>query len=245
MILAGAGDLVDTPPAMGSLTALMLATPLFGLSLQLDVTMLDAPVAVVDPAVVMAQDIQVELAQPKGPTTADLVRKRNKIKRIHKWFGIATWSLMTLSVASGFVQFYNQYGWWRSQATNPCVQGNAWPNQRQCSGTPTIHLTLTALTSAAYFTTFGLSFAMPDPLGVSEGESKFAKKLRTHKVLRWVTFAGMMTQIALGIVSANGQWFGIDRANDYNTLRGLATAHLAVGLVTYGALTWAGAIMIF
>jgi hypothetical protein len=223
----------------------MLATPLFGLSLQIDVAMLEAPVAVVDSSVILAPDIKVELVEPTGPTTADLVRQRNKIKRIHQGFGIATWSLMTLTVAAGFVQFYNQYGWWRSQATNPCVQGNAWPNQSQCSGTPTGHLTLATLTAAAYFTTFGLSFAMPDPLGVSEGDSKFAKKLRTHKVLRWVTFAGMLAQIGLGIVSANGQWFGIDRANNYNAQRSVATAHLAVSLFTYGALTWAGAIMVF
>lgn len=230
---------------MGALAALMLATPLFGLSLQIDVAALGAPMTAVDPAVVMAQDIEIELVEPKGPTTADLVRQRNKIKRIHRGFGLATWSLMTLSVASGFVQFYNQYGWWRSQSTNPCVQGTAWPNQRQCSGTPTAHLTLTALTSAAFFTTWGLSFAMPDPLGVSEGESRFAKRLRAHKALRWVTFAGMIAQIGLGIVAANGQWFGLDRANDYDTLRAIATAHLAIGVVTYGALTAAGAIMVF
>lgn len=110
---------------------------------------------------------------------------------------------------------------------------------------PTSHLVLNTLTSAAYFTTFGLSFAMPDPLKVSEGNSDFARKLRTHKVLRWVTFAGMLAQIGLGIASANSDWFGIDRANDYKALRGIATAHMAVSLVTYGAMTWAGAIMIF
>jgi hypothetical protein len=110
---------------------------------------------------------------------------------------------------------------------------------------PTAHATLIALTGASYFTTFGLSFAMPDPLGVSEGDGQFAKRLRTHKVLRWVTFAGMLTQIVLGIASANSEWFGLDRANDYKAVRGLATAHLAVSLVTYGAMTWAGAIMIF
>ena len=91
----------------------------------------------------------------------------------------------------------------------------------------------------------GLSFAMPDPLKVSEGNSDFARKLRTHKVLRWVTFAGMLAQIGLGVVSANSEWFGLDRANDYKALRGIATAHMAVSLVTYGAMTWAGAIMIF
>ena len=234
--------MIDTPPAMGTLTALILATPLFGLSLQIDSSMLETPAVAMDPGVVLAIEVSTELQEP---TTAELIQKRNKIKKVHKWFGIATWSLMTLTVAAGIVQFHNLYGWWQSQATNPCVRGTAWPNQNQCSGVPTGHLTLATLTGATYFTTFGLSFAMPDPLGVSEGDSEFAKKLRTHKVLRWVTFAGMLAQIGLGLVTANSEWFGLDRANDYKALRGIATAHLAVSLVTYGAMTWAGAIMIF
>jgi len=227
---------------MATLTALMLATPLFGLSLSVDVSMLEAPIAAVDSGVFLAAEVSTEL---KEPTTADLIRKRNKIKKVHKAFGIASWSLMTLSVAAGFVQFHNQYGWWQSQATNPCVKGSAVFTQKACSGVPTAHLTLSALTAATYFTTFGLSFAMPDPLKVGEGNSDFARKLRTHKVLRWVTFAGMLAQIGLGVITANSEWFGLDRANDYKALRGIATAHMAVSLVTYGAMTWAGAIMIF
>ena len=230
---------------MGTLTALMLAAPLFGMTLHIDASMLETPAVVVDPGVVLAVEVSTELEEPKEPTTAELIQKRNKIKKVHKWFGITTWSLMTLSVASGFVQFYNQYGWWQSQATNPCVEGSAIFTQKACSGVPTAHLVLNTVTSAAYFTTFGLSFAMPDPLGVSEGKSDFARKLRTHKILRWVTFAGMLAQIGLGVISANSEWFGLDRANDYKALRGLATAHMAVSLVTYGAMTWAGAIMIF
>jgi len=230
---------------MGTLTALMLAAPLFGMTLHIDASMLETPAVVVDPGVVLAVEVSTELEEPKQPTTAELIQKRNKIKKVHKWFGITTWSLMTLSVASGFVQFYNQYGWWQSQATNPCVEGSAIFTQKACSGVPTAHLVLNTVTSAAYFTTFGLSFAMPDPLGVSEGKSDFARKLRTHKILRWVTFAGMLAQIGLGVISANSEWFGLDRANDYKALRGIATAHMAVSLVTYGAMTWAGAIMIF
>ncbi|MFZ1863782.1 MAG: hypothetical protein WAU39_06130 [Polyangiales bacterium] len=229
---------------MATLTALMLVTPLFGLTLQIDPALLEAPAAAIDPGVVLAIDAETA-AGPKQPTTADLVRKRNKIKKVHKGFGLATWSLMTLSVVSGFIQFHNQYGWWQSQATNPCVQGTAVFSQKACSGVPVAHVTLIAATSAAYFTTFGLSFAMPDPLKVSEGDSPFARRLRAHKALRWVTFAGMLAQIGLGLASANAQWFGLDRANDYKALRGLATAHLAVSLMTYGALTGAGVIMMF
>lgn len=240
--LAPKGVLVDTPTAMISLAALMLATPLFGMSLQIDAAMLEAPAMAMDPGALFAVEVSTEL---KEPTTADLVRKRNKIKKVHKWLGITTWALTTLTVASGFVQYYNQYGWWRSQATNPCVSGSAWPNQGQCSGTPVAHLTLSTLSAATFFTTWGLSFAMPDPLGVSEGDGKFARKLRAHKALRWVTFGGFLAQIALGVVAANGQWFGIDRANNYNALRAIATAHLAVGVTTWGALTAQGALMVF
>ena len=215
------------------------------MTLHIDAAMLDAPALALDAGIFMAVELSTELEEPKGPTTAELIQKRNKIKKVHKWFGITTWSLMTLSVVSGFIQFHNQYGWWKSQATNPCVQGDAVFTQKACSGVPTPHLALNALTSAAYFTTFGLSFAMPDPLKVSEGNSDFARKLRTHKVLRWVTFGGMLAQILLGIATANSEWFGLDRANDYKALRGLATAHMAVSLMTYGAMTWAGAIMVF
>jgi cytochrome b561 len=212
------------------------------MSLQIDPAMLEAPAMAVEPAALLAVEVATELQEP---TTADLVRQRNKIKRIHKGFGIATWAMTTITLASGFVQYYNQYGWFQSQATNPCVQGTAWPRQNQCSGTPTAHLTLSVTTSALFFTTFGLSFAMPDPLGVSEGDGQFARRLRAHKALRWVTFAGFLGQIALGVVAANGEWFGLDRANNYNTLRAIATAHLSLGFVTWGALTAQGALMVF
>jgi len=230
---------------MATLTALMLATPLFGLTLHFDASTLETPAIVVDPGAALAVEISTELEEPSAPTTAELIRKRNKIKKVHKWLGISTWSLMTATVVSGFIQFHNQYGWWKGQGDNPCVQGDAILSQKACSGVPTAHVVLSTLTSAAYFATFGVSFAMPDPLKVSEGDSQFAKRLRTHKVLRWVTFAGMLTQIGLGVVAANSEWFGADRANNYNTLRGIATAHMAVSLVTYGAMTWAGTIMIF
>jgi hypothetical protein len=242
MYLALRSVLMDTPERMTPLAALMLATPLFGMSLQLDTASLQAPVMAIDPSALLAVEVSTKLEEP---TTADLVRKRNRLKKPHKIMGITTWALTTLTVASGFVQYYNQYGWFQSQSSNPCVSGNAWPTQNQCSGSPVGHLTLSVVTSAAFFATFGISLAMPDPLGLDEGDGKFAKKLRAHKALRWVTFAGFLAQIALGVVAANGEWFGIDRANNYNTLRAIATAHLAVGVVTWGALTAQGALMVF
>jgi hypothetical protein len=53
----------------------------------------------------------------------------------------------------------------------------------------------------------------------------------------------MISQIALGIVTANV----FDRANpdDFKVAQALGTVHMGIGLVTFGALTWAGALMTF
>ena len=97
---------------------------------------------------------------------------------------------------------------------------------------------------ALYYTTFGLSYAMPDPLRASEGDGAFARRLRRHKIARWIHFVGMASQILLGAFVANSDAFGINRAENYRALQGLATVHSLIGLVTYGSLTYAGAIMI-
>lgn len=103
---------------------------------------------------------------------------------------------------------------------------------------------LAGITTALYATTFTLSLMMPDPDHLSEGKGEFASTLRMHKLLRWVHLGGMIAQALLGIVIANGP-FGLDRANHYSTLQALATVHMGLGLVTWGALTWAGALMVF
>jgi hypothetical protein len=101
------------------------------------------------------------------------------------------------------------------------------------------------ITTALYAATFTLSLMMPDPDGLDEGDSDYAKNLRMHKILRWVHFVGMISQLALGVVIANAESFGLDRANDFGTLQALSATHMAIGLVTFGALTWAGAIFTF
>jgi hypothetical protein len=49
--------------------------------------------------------------------------------------------------------------------------------------------------------------------------------------------------MVLGIVMAN-PGLGLERAEDYDTLKKLAGVHLASGYITLGALTWAGTIML-
>ena len=160
--------------------------------------------------------------------------------RTHRILGLATWGVMTATVVLGAIQYYNLYGFFSPVESTPCVQGTAVFGQGQCSGTPWLHLTASLLTAGLYTATGLLAWRMPVPKGYAQGESRHARHVRLHRLLRWIHLGGMAAQMILGVVTANAQWFGLERANDYGTLRALATTHLAIGLVTWGALSWAG-----
>lgn len=230
---------------LASLT-LSLATPIFGFSLGLSplampevgVNPLFSAASVESAAMVAAADNTEEEAYDRA------MRTRVGLAKWHKTLGIATWGAMAVTTILGVIQYYNLYGFGAGQDDNPCVTGDAIFGQSQCSGTPWPHALAAATTAGLYYTTFTLSLLMPDPDDASSGDSEYARTLSTHKTLRWVHFAGMAVQALLGIVIANPDWFGMDRANDYGTLQALSTVHLGVGLTTFGALTWAGLLML-
>lgn len=233
---------------MGSFTALLLATPIFGFTLHAPAIEASFDVAARTTMELRAAAITAEAEgdsagpahDPQAEYKAQL-KQRNSIASIHRTFGIATWAAMTLTVAAGTIAYYNLYGFGADIGDSPCVTGKT---AIDCDGMRTVKNTLAITTTALYATTFTLSLLMPDPDNLSEGKGKFASTLRLHKTLRWVHFGGMVAQALLGIVIANGL-LGLDRANDYGTLQALATAHLGIGLVTWGAMTWAGALMVF
>jgi hypothetical protein len=232
-----------------NLSLLLLATPIYGLSLSFDPSVLALPAAVpllldAEGAAAVSDTAEAPAEAPAPDEVARLMERRDRIGRIHRAFGIATWSSMTLTVIFGMIQDWNLYGFFASQGNTPCVRGDAVFGQDACLGTPIPHLVTAAATGALYFTTFSLSFAMPDPMHLDEGNSGAARRLRTHKRLRWAHLSGMAAQILLGIVLANNDAFGLDRANHYNGLRALSAVHLATGLATYATLTWAGALEI-
>lgn len=169
------------------------------------------------------------------------LRERAEIAKLHRAFGIATWATMAATLVLGGIQYYNLYG--GSRDSNPCVRGDAVFGQGQCSGEPWPHLVGAIATTALYTTTLSLSFLMPDPGGAAEGDSEFAQKLRLHKALRWVHFAGMLAQLILGPIITHAESLGLDRTNDYGTLQALSATHMALGIVTFGALTWSGTLM--
>ena len=234
---------------MHSLAILLLSTPIFGFSLQLAhqqplqafVSLDVAHAAAESAASAPTSNTRVD---PKQAAYLADIKRRNGLVAIHRPLGIATWGAMTIAEVLGFIQYYNKYGLFAGPGSNPCVSGSATFGQGQCTN-PVLHLTAAGITTALYAATFAISLALPDPDDLARGRGEFASRLRTHKLLRWVHFGGMLAQILLGIVIAHGSSFGLDRADDYRMLQGLATVHLVAGLVTYGALTWAGALMTF
>ncbi|HEX4353733.1 MAG TPA: hypothetical protein VHZ95_12480 [Polyangiales bacterium] len=233
---------------MGSLTALLLATPIFGFSLQpptvSDVLDLSAKTVAAEATVQSDEGSAAKSGDDSQAEYIEQIKRRNSIAGIHRIMGISTWVAMTLTVAAGFIDYYNLYGFGASQGNNPCVKGTAIGGDGGCNSFRTVKSSLAYTTTALYATTFTLSLMMPDPDNLAQGKGEFASTLRLHKTLRWVHFGGMIAQILLGIVMAHSL-LGLDRANNYGTLQALSTVHMGLGLVTYGALTWAGALMTF
>jgi hypothetical protein len=248
---------------MGTFAALVLATPIFGFALS-PPTLAAAPASLLpsssqlasttlqaeDEASVSPSNVQLPpepvVGGPGSPGYVEALRKRARIAKIHRTLGIATWATMAVAVIAGTIQYRNLYGkpFVTSREDTPCVQGDAWINQKQCSGTPWFHAITGFATAGLYFTTLGLAAAMPDPDHASQGNSKYAKTVRTHKALRWVHLAGMVTQIVLGVLIANPRLGLDDRANHYAATKAVAGLHLASGYITLGALSWAGTIML-
>ncbi len=253
---------------MNTLVALALATPIYGFSLSTPevppVLNLAVPGALAYADEELGHEGELEAQGEEGLDDGRLERdegaedeveasseddyaaqmkERNALIKWHRPLGVATWGAMTATIILGTIQYYNLYGFFADQGSNPCVEGDAIFGQGQCSGTPWPHALSAGVTTGLYAGTFAVSLMMPDPDDLSSGKGEFAETLRLHKLLRWVHLGGMVAQAVIGIVIAND--LGLDRANDYDTLQTLATVHLASGLVTYGALTWAGALMTF
>lgn len=248
---------------MPGLTALLLATPLFGLSLTppaLDGAMLGTPSSVVDFTATLPMPglLQVDDAAPQesgsveSPDaaaqaaadrqyTADVMRRR-ELGQIHRALGIATWFAMTGNLIVGMLQYNDLYGWGAGQAGNPCTSGQGIVLD-ECSGNPWAHIISATTTTVLYSATFVLSLSMPDPNEASVGNGTFAEHLRIHQALRWVHSIGMLLQVVLGAMMSNGV-FG-DRANNYDVLQAMGALHQGIGWVTWGALTGAAAIMLF
>lgn len=249
---------------MSALAAAWLATPLFGLALTppagMDVSV-DPQIAAVVAAQAAATGATDDDADDSatagdeegggsdgGATAAEeelnrALRSRADFIRIKRPLGIAAWASMTVTMALGTLRYINRFG--GGWSDTPCTNDGAVFGVWGCTGGLLYaHLGSALLTSALYYTTGALAIAMPDPENASEGNSDYARTLRLHKVLAWVHFFGMIAQSALGFLVSN-LGFNIANEDEYDTARMLATVHLGIGFVTYGAFTWAAALEVF
>ncbi|MCS6797148.1 MAG: hypothetical protein NZ898_01235 [Myxococcota bacterium] len=248
---------------MSTFEALLVATPIWGLSLSIGGW---SPPVAPTPRVLVASTSQATSASTAATTESDdasneassrgregeeepdayeqALRERASLVSLHRPLGIATWAAMGITLLLGGFQYHDTYGTFSDLEDTPCTTGRG-RILDQCVGTPWWHLTAALVTTVLYGGTFALALAMPDPDEGASDQSDFGRRLRLHKTLRWVHFGGMVLQMTLGFVVANGWRFGLDRATDYETLRALATVHMVSGMLTWGALTWAGALMVF
>jgi hypothetical protein len=185
------------------------------------------------------EEVAAEQAQSEADARiADQLRVRNEFRDVHRAMGIATWISMAVTLVLGGLQFHDEYGSENAGST-PCATGRAVVGNDFCFRFfPAPHAISAILTSVLYYTTFTLSFMMPDPLEVANSPGWAGERLRIHKTLRWFHFAGIVATTLFGAITAN-----IDI--DYEGQRALAATHLALGVTTYALLTTAAAVILF
>lgn len=171
------------------------------------------------------------LLEPAEPSAlAQQLQAREELATIHRVFGIATWASMAATAVLGWIQFADEYGFHGNENDTACANGTAVFNDF-CTGVPWAHAIAGFTTAALYFTTAGISLAMPAPLEVSAD-------VELHKTLRWVHLATMVATAVFGVVTAN-----IDA--DFETRQALALVHQGLGVTTFGLLTAAAAVVVF
>lgn len=210
--------------------ALLLATPIFGFALTpptaqaLD--LVDVP-ALVDVGVVEASAEPT----PRDEHQAALER-RDSLRVWHIVSGNATWFATTLTTVLGILTYRDRYGGGEEGET-PCARGDTILRQRHCTGTPLPHAIGAGLLTLSFAATFSLGLAMPDPLATADSDTGHGRRLRRHKALRWVLLGLVVAQSLLGAISANV-------VDGFDARRNTATAHLALGLATWGTMLATG-----
>jgi hypothetical protein len=209
----------------------VMATPLFGLALPpLDLDAIE-PVAIYDTGA--ANDA----AQEWTAEELERIETRTDLALVHRIFGVSTWVAMATTGVLGFIQYMDEYGFFASENDTPCARNEA-IIQSACTGVPLPHAIAAGTTAVLYGTTFTLALLMPDPVGLEEGSER-ANQLELHKLLRWITFGGVLAQAVLG---ATISLIGDDA---FDARQALATVHLGIGAATFATLSVAGAIMVF
>ncbi len=176
--------------------------------------------------------------------TAGQLAQRAQIRDIHRAFGIATWISLAGTLVFGGIQLRDEYGPFASdQSQTPCNQNDAaFGGTTFCyQEVPVPHLVSALVSSVLYYTTFTLSFFMPDPLGFADSPGWAGERLRVHKILRWFHFAGMVITSLFGAITANLDPTSVQFAER----QALAITHFALGATTFALLSAAAMVILF
>ena len=133
---------------MPPLAALLVATPVFGLSLTVDPAYLPAQgpqmaptMAALDTPMSVDAGLDIALTTEDGaPDIGEEIARRQRLGRVHRAMGISTWVGMTWATIFGIIQYRNLYGAFDGRDSNPCARGDATLGQSTCSGIPGPHL---------------------------------------------------------------------------------------------------------
>ena len=186
--------------------------------------------------------------------SVDLMRHREHLVRMHRPLGLATWASLLITEIAGTILAVNQRTVFgvgacnipTNDGSNPCLLGDFGGGR----GPLNAFHELSAFITVGFYAATGLyAMAMPDPEHASVGSDSRASRLRVHKALAWVHMLGMVLLPILGVLSVEPGLVGLNidttnsmtltssRARIDNYQSDMRTVHLAVGYVTFAALT--------
>ncbi len=156
---------------------------------------------------------------------------RRDLRIPHIIAGNATFGSMTGAFIFGWIHFADRYGYTGNEADSGCFRGDPILGTEMCASQPPWpHVIGSAIAVTAFSAAILMGSVMPDPLHLADQEGDRAMWLSVHRAVRWGLFGLLVAQVALGVVSV-----AVDLGN-FEDERALATAHLALGAVTYATL---------
>lgn len=204
------------------LTALALATPIWGFSLHLNATPL--PAAALAPVYATNEDGSVSLAEWTSAESTN-----NTLMDWNRALSLATVGAMAVTGVLGFIQFGDEYGFHERRTDTACATGN--DVLGGCGeNVPWAHAALAGTSALLGVTTLIVSTQID-----FERAARHDADWRIYETTRWVSFGLLVAQGLLGFFMSNAVRFGwADEDQDFMTLQGFAVGHMILGASALG-----------
>lgn len=210
---------------MGTLAAIVLATPIWGLALQ--------PPTLAAPRILPAQVAQMQSAAEDGSVLVRLddpsVVPAAVTPEMNwtRYLSLATMAGFATTITLGAIQFADEYGFNARYSQTACANGDAVLDH--CGeGTPWAHL-LAGLSTA----TLGIGTLIASTQVDYDHAERADGDWRVYEVTRWIGLVTVGIQALGGFLIANAVRFGwADEQRDFATLQALAGVHMGWGVLT-------------